>query len=39
MVKAIESKSEFETVINSQNYVFIDFWATWCGRKYLFFNS
>lgn len=31
MVKNIESKSEFEKIKNSKNFLVLDFWAQWCG--------
>ncbi|SPO26463.1 probable TRX2 - thioredoxin II [Ustilago trichophora] len=31
VVKAIESFEEFQTLINGDKPIVIDFWATWCG--------
>lgn len=31
VVKAIESYEEFQTLINGDQPIVIDFWATWCG--------
>ncbi|WWC66532.1 thioredoxin [Kwoniella pini CBS 10737] len=31
MVKAIESKSEFDSLIAGSEPVVVDYWATWCG--------
>ncbi|CBQ73672.1 probable TRX2-thioredoxin II [Sporisorium reilianum SRZ2] len=31
VVKSIESYEEFQTLINGDKPIVIDFWATWCG--------
>jgi thioredoxin 1 len=31
MVKHIQDKTDFEKYISENQYVLIDFWATWCG--------
>jgi len=31
MIFHVTDKTEFEAILNSNEFVIVDFWATWCG--------
>ena len=31
MISHITDRAEFDSILNSNDFVIVDFWATWCG--------
>ena len=31
MIRDIVNKTEFDEIVRAENFVIVDFWATWCG--------